>query len=289
MQRRWSPDATIVTRRRDRFRGASVRTVNGEESSVPVQAHAEEFRSPGTGENAAVGVLLSHGFTGSPKSMRPFGEHLAAEGYGVAVPRLPGHGTSWQEMNKTGWPDWYAVLDNELERLRKEHDHVFLVGLSMGGCLVLRLAEQHGTDVSGLVLINPSVRTDDKRLALLPVLAKLVPSFPGISNDIKKPDVDEGAYDRMPLRALRSLSQLWKLTRDDLAEVTQPVLLFRSTVDHVVEPSSGRTVLSSISSRDVTETLLEDSYHVATLDNDAPRIFADSAAFISRLSGRDDA
>ncbi|TDW75753.1 alpha/beta hydrolase [Kribbella pratensis] len=256
---------------------------------MPVQAHAEEFRRPGSGANAAVGVLLSHGFTGSPKSMLPFAEHLATEGYGVAVPRLPGHGTSWQEMNKTGWPDWYAVLDNELERLRKEHDHVFLVGLSMGGCLVLRLAEQHGTDVSGLILINPSVRTDDKRLALLPVLSRLVPAFPGISNDIKKPDVDEGAYDRMPLRALRSLSQLWKLTRNDLAEVTQPVLLFRSTVDHVVEPSSGRTVLSSISSRDVTETLLENSYHVATLDNDAPRIFADSSAFIKRLSGNSDA
>ena len=113
---------------------------------MPVQAHAEEFRSPGTGENAAVGVLLSHGFTGSPWSMKPFAEHLAAEGYGVAVPRLPGHGTSWQEMNKTSWPDWYAVLDNEFERLRKEHDQVFLVGLSMGGCLVLRLAEQHGAD-----------------------------------------------------------------------------------------------------------------------------------------------
>jgi carboxylesterase len=285
MQTDWCPDATIVTR----TCGASVRTVSGEESSVPVQAHAEEFRSPGTGQNAAVGVLLSHGFTGSPASMRPFAEHLAAQGYGVAVPRLPGHGTSWQEMNRTGWPEWYAVLGNELERLRKEHDKVFLVGLSMGGCLVLRLAEEHGADISGLVLINPSVQTDDKRLALLPVLARVVPSFPGISNDIKKPGTVEYAYDRMPLRALLSLSRLWKLTRADLAKVTQPVLLFRSTVDHVVEPSSGRAVLSRISSRDVTETLLEDSYHVATLDNDAPRIFADSAAFISRLSGRDDA
>lgn len=250
---------------------------------MPVQGHAEEYRSPGNGENAAIGVLLSHGFTGSPKALRPFGEHLAAEGYGVALPRLPGHGTSWQEMNKTGWPDWYAVLDNELERLRKDHDQVFLIGLSMGGCLVLRLAEAHGVDVSGLVLINPSVRTDDKRFVLLPVLAKLVPSFPGISNDIKKPGADEGAYDRVPLRALRSLCELWQLTRDDLAKVTQPVLLFRSTVDHVVEPSSGRTVLASISSRDVTETLLEDSYHVATLDNDAPRIYADSTAFIRRV------
>jgi len=251
---------------------------------VPVQDHAEEFRGPGSGENAAVGVLLSHGFTGSPKSMRPFAEHLAAEGFGVAVPRLPGHGTTWRELNTTGWQDWYAVLDNELQRLRKEHDKVFVVGLSMGGCLVLRLAEQHGADISGVITINPSVQTDDKRAVLLPVLQRLVPAFPGISNDIKKPGVDEGAYDRMPLRALYSLSQLWKLTREDLPKVTQPLLLFRSTVDHVVEPSSGRTVLARISSRDVTETLLEDSYHVATLDNDAPRIFADSTAFIQRIS-----
>ncbi|GAA0938478.1 alpha/beta fold hydrolase [Kribbella koreensis] len=251
---------------------------------MAVQAHAEEFRSPGSGANAATGVLLSHGFTGSPRSMRPFAEHLAAEGFGVAVPRLPGHGTTWQEMNNTRWQDWYAVLDNELERLRKEHDRVFVAGLSMGGCLVLRLAEQHGEDISGVILVNPSVQTDDKRLVLLPVLQRLVPSFPGISNDIKKPGVDEGAYSRMPLRALHSLSQLWTITRADLAKVTQPVLLFRSTVDHVVEPSSGRSILASISSRDVTETLLEDSYHVATLDNDAPRIFADSTSFIHRVT-----
>jgi len=254
-----------------------------------VQVHAEEFRSSGTGENAAVGVLLSHGFTGSPRSMRPFGEHLAELGYGVAVPRLPGHGTTWQEMNTTGWPDWYAVLDNELARLRKEHDQVVVVGLSMGGALVLRLAEEHGADISGVVLINPSVSTEDKRLGLLPVLSKVIPSFPGISNDIKKPGVDEGAYTRMPLKATLSLSKLWKVVQADLPKVTQPVLLFRSTVDHVVEASSARRVLTSISSRDVTETLLEDSYHVATLDNDAPRIFADTAAFIARVTGPADA
>ena len=256
---------------------------------MPVQVHAEEFRSSGTGENAAVGVLLSHGFTGSPRSMRPFGEHLAELGYGVAVPRLPGHGTTWQEMNTTGWPDWYAVLDNELARLKKEHDQVVVVGLSMGGALVLRLAEEHGADISGVVLINPSVSTEDKRLGLLPVLSKVIPSFPGISNDIKKPGVDEGAYTRMPLKATLSLSKLWKVVQADLPKVTQPVLLFRSTVDHVVEASSARKVLTSISSRDVTETLLEDSYHVATLDNDAPRIFADTAAFIARVTGPADA
>jgi carboxylesterase len=112
----------------------------------------------------------------------------------------------------------------------------------------------------------------------------VVPSVSAIADDIKKPDTTEHAYDRTPLKALYSLSQLWTVTRDDLAKVTQPLLLFRSVTDHVVEPSSSRRVLQGISSRDVTETLLENSYHVATLDNDAPRIFADTAAFVTRVS-----
>ena len=250
---------------------------------MPVQAHAEEFRHPGVGDNAATGVLLSHGYTGSPYSMRPWGEYLAAQGFGVAVPRLPGHGTSWRELNDVRWQDWYAVLDNELERLRKEHRHVVVAGLSMGGCLVLRLAEEHGADVDGVILVNPSVSTEDKRLVALPLLKRLLPSIPGIADDIKKPGVTENAYDRTPLKGLAQLGELWKLTRADLPRITQPVLLFRSVTDHVVEASSSRRVLEAISSRDVTETLLEDSYHVAVLDNDAPRIFADSAAFITRV------
>lgn len=250
---------------------------------MPVQAHAEDFRHPGMGDNAETGVLLSHGFTGSPYSMRPWAEYLAEQGFGVAVPRLPGHGTAWQELNGTRWQDWYAVLDNELERLRKEHRHVFVAGLSMGGCLALRLAEQHGADLDGVIVVNPSVSSDDKRLVALPLLKRLVASIPGIADDIKVPGVTENAYDRTPLKALAELGLLWRLTRADLAKITQPVLLFRSVTDHVVEPSSARRVLEAISSRDVTETLLEDSYHVAILDNDAPRIFADSAAFITRI------
>ena len=101
------------------------------------------------------------------------------------------------------------------------------------------------------------------RLRVLPVLQRLVPSLAGIADDIKKPGVSEFAYDRMPLKALYSLTRLWRVTTDDLAKVTQPVLLFRSSVDHVVEAGSSRRVLAAISSRDVTETLLDDSYHVA--------------------------
>jgi carboxylesterase len=244
---------------------------------------------PADDDGRRVGVLLIHGFTGSPASMTPWGRHLADQGFGVAVPRLPGHGTTWQELNGTGWADWYGEAERAFEKLRADSDEVVVGGLSMGGGLALRLAAERGREVAGVMVVNAAVNRDRKDVLLLPVLKGLVPSLPGIINDIKKPGVDEHGYPRMPLRAMLSLSQLWKVTRADLAKVTQPLLLFRSTVDHVVEASSARNVLAAVSSRDVTETLLENSYHVATLDNDAPRIFEDSAAFIARVTGPADA
>ncbi len=229
------------------------------------------------------GVLLIHGFTGSPASMTPWGRELAAQGWTVRVPRLPGHGTRWQDMNLTTWRDWYGEVDDVFADLRSRCARVFVMGLSMGGTLTLRLAEQHGADVAGIVLVNAAVHTERIDRFALPIVQHLVGSFPGVSNDIAKPDQDEVAYDRLPLKAAHSLSQLWSITRADIAKVTQPVLLFRSATDHVVEPSNAAFILANVSSTDVTEVVLPDSYHVATLDYDAPVIVRDSIAFVERL------
>src|SRR3712207_6381224 len=104
---------------------------------MPLFPGAEPFAA----EGGSVGVLLCHGFTGSPRSMRPWGEYLGAAGLTVALPRLPGHGTTWQELGRTRWEDWYAEVDRELADLRRRCASVFVMGLSMGGTLALRLAE----------------------------------------------------------------------------------------------------------------------------------------------------
>ena len=111
-----------------------------------------------------------------------------------------------------------------------------------------------------------------------------MPTWPGIASDIKKPGVVELAYDKMPVKAAYQLSRLWVTTRADLGKVTQPLLVLRSTEDHVVEPDSARMLLEKVASSDVREVLLEDSYHVATLDNDAPIIFERSLEFVRRLA-----
>ena len=253
---------------------------------MTVHPLAEPFLSEGDAATAQgrVGVLLSHGFTGSPASMRAWGEYLAGQGYAVSVPRLPGHGTTWQEMNTTTWADWSAELARAFEELSAKVDRVFVCGLSMGGGLALRLTADHPDRVAGLVLVNPAVATDRKDVKLLPVLKHLVGGFPGIANDIKKPGVEEHGYTRTPLKAADSMFKGYKVLRGDLGAITCPVLIFRSAVDHVVDPSSARIILAGVSSSDAREEILENSYHVATMDNDAQQIFEGSAAFIERVS-----
>ncbi|MDP2775811.1 MAG: alpha/beta fold hydrolase [Nocardioides sp.] len=231
-----------------------------------------------------VGVLLSHGFTGQPASIKPWGEHLAGLGYAVSVPRLPGHGTTWQECNTTTWTDWYGELTRAFDALCLENDAVVVGGLSMGGALALRLAADHPERVSGVVLVNPAVATKRLDVKLLPVLKHLVKSFPGIANDIKLPGGDEHGYTRTPLKAIHTLMQAWPPLVADLPKVTAPILYFRSVEDHVVDDASQPLITGRVSSRDVTVVPLAESYHVATLDNDAPRIFDESAAFVARTT-----
>ncbi|WP_447646653.1 alpha/beta hydrolase [Nocardioides zeae] len=227
-------------------------------------------------------MLLSHGFTGSPASMRPWGEALAEAGYAVEVPRLPGHGTSWQEMNTTTWADWSGHLDRVLADLAARCDAVVVGGLSMGGGLVLSLAARHPGLVRGVLLVNPAVTSTNRQLLAAPLLQRVMGSVPAIGNDIKKPGVDEHAYPRTPLRALVSMTRGWAQVREQLAGVRAPVLLFRSAEDHVVDPSSAALIRSRVP--DVMERILTDSYHVATLDNDADRIVEESLDFIARVT-----
>ena len=232
-------------------------------------------------QGGTTGVLLCHGFTGSPQSLRSWAAFLADAGLTVSVPLLPGHGTSWQEMNRTSSDDWYGAAEEALHALRAQCDEVFVMGLSMGGCLALRLAETHGSDVRGLVLVNPSLAPDTKLFLVAPVLKHLVRSMPAIGSDIKKPGPVELSYDRVPARAAATLPRLWRQTARDLPRITAPVLVYRSSVDHVVGPPSMRVLEAGLPSGLLTVRACPDSYHVATMDNDAQAIFTGSLRFIT--------
>ena len=231
-----------------------------------------------------VGVLLIHGITGNPTSMTPWGRYLAERGYAVEVPLLPGHGTTWEAANTTTFTDWYAAVNDVFDDLRARCDGVVVGGLSMGGSLAMRLAIDRDDQVDGVVVVNPALATRRLDAKALPVLKYLVPGWPAIGNDIKKPGGDEHPYPKTPLKALHTFVRQWKPLIEDLPRLRQPLLMFRSVEDHLVDSSSAPIITSRVSSRDVTERLLEDSYHVATLDNDAETIFEESAAFIARVT-----
>ena len=130
------------------------------------------------------------------------------------------------------------------------------------------------------MLVNPSLTADNDLARLAPVFGRVVPSVKGIGSDIKKDGARELAYDRIPGRAAASLAALWKLTRQRLGDVSQPVLVYRSTADHVVGPASVRILREALPAGQLTVRELGNSYHVATLDNDADEIFAGSLEFV---------
>lgn len=236
-------------------------------------------------DGSDVGVLVCHGFTGSPQGVRPLARAFADAGFTVLAPLLPGHATTWQDCNTTTWRHWYGALEESFVDLHHRSRVVVAAGLSMGGTLVTRLAQLHPESVHGLVLINPAFRIDDPRMVALPVLSKVVGSLPGIGNDVHRTDGEpEWSYDRIPLRALLSQTDLWRRTVADLPEVKVPVLLAHSTTDHVVPASSWRLFVDKVGSPDVTQVELADSYHVATLDNDAELLFGHAVDFVRRVA-----
>ena len=228
--------------------------------------------------NGSIGVVVCHGFTGTVMSVAPWARAIA-EGCDTRViaPRLTGHGTSWADLAESRWTDWYADVEGAWVELAEHCDQVFVAGLSMGGALALRLAGKH--PVGGVLLVNPGIASRNPLLPLSGVLHHFIESQPGVVSDIKKPAVQEVGYDRVSVKAAWSMTQLWKQVRKDLSRVTAPVIVFRSDVDHVVDDSSHRTLLDALPSAELVR--LPDSYHVATLDNDAPLIFERSIQFLN--------
>ncbi len=231
----------------------------------------------------SIGVLLCHGFTGSVASVAPWAHAIAQRcDARVVAPRLSGHGTSWQDLATTGWTDWYADVETARRELAATCDTIFVGGLSMGGALALKVAEDH--EVAGVLLVNPAVASKNRLLPLTGMLRHVIKSQPGIASDIRKEGVEELGYDRISVAAAWSMTKLWSEVRSNLSRVSAPIITFRSDVDHVVDDSSHEALVRAIPTTQVVP--LHDSYHVATLDNDAELIFERSAQFIRERGQR---
>lgn len=244
----------------------------------------QDWSALGSGKNAHIGVLLVHGFTGSPPSMRPWAEFLLSKGYTVRVPLLPGHGTKVEDLNKIKWDEWPAKITFELSELKKSCDTIFLVGLSMGGGTVLNVAESNNESITGLILVNPMIYVKGIPVELAFFLSRFQKLRTSVGDDIKRPGITEWGYDALPTRGIYQLLKMLRVTRGNLGKVTVPVQLFHSVEDHTLPVANTEIILAEIGSTIKTRIELVNSYHVATLDYDQELIFQNSLTFIESLS-----
>jgi carboxylesterase len=241
-----------------------------------VMAGAEPFRFEGNG----TGILVSHGFTGTTQSVRPLSEALAEEGFTVAMPRLKGHGTSMEDHAKSTASGWISSIEEDLTWLGMRTHSIFFAGLSMGGMFSLYFAAIRPDAIRGVIPINACVFLNDPDLARVVFDPGAPPTVPGVGSDIKAEGVEELVYPEVPVPPLKEFMAIMRVTDDLLPAVTAPALILQSTEDHVVPPENGPHILERLGSADKELVWLENSYHVATLDNDADLIAERTIRFI---------
>lgn len=242
---------------------------------------AEAWSAPG----GPVGVLVLHGFTGTPATVRPVAEALAAAGHAVAVPRLPGHGTRIEDMIATRYAHWSAAAETAFLGLATENTSVAVVGLSMGGTLACALAARH-PEVAGVACINPLVRpVEPELLELIDLMLDAGETVgEGVRPDLADPAAEEIAYSGSPLAAARSLYEALEHLQEHLQRISCPMLILTSAQDHVVDPLDSDHLAAQVSGP-VRRIVLEHSYHVATLDHDREQVAEATVDFVGRVTG----
>lgn len=245
----------------------------------PVLPGAEPFRFGGE----PTGVLMIHGFSGSPTSTRPLGRWLADQGLSVVGVRLPGHGTSEADLRARRWSEWVETVDGGLTDLRARCDTVVVFGQSFGASLALHVATTRPHEVDGLVLASPYVF--DARHAMIPIGRLFLRSVKGFGRgDIHKPGQDEQAYARLPVPAVATMAELMRVVRSELPRIRTPALVFRPGEDHTIPRSNPDRVFAALGSDRKELIDCPSSYHVISLDHDAPMLGERTLAFARELA-----
>ncbi|MFW6136074.1 MAG: alpha/beta hydrolase [Chloroflexota bacterium] len=227
--------------------------------------------SPFLLEGGSTGVLLIHGFTGSPPEMRLLGDYLHEQGFTVLAPLLPGHGTSVDDMNECEWTDWTGAAEEAFQDLRSRCETVFVGGLSMGSLLTIYLAALH--HLPGAMLYSPAVKAANPLLPLAPVLKRVIRQKAKSSEtDYTDPEAEQRtwSYDAFPSFAAHELLKLMRNARELLPQVTCPLLVIHSTGDMMITPDSAELAYERAGSPEREKELvtLHNSGHVITVDTE---------------------
>lgn len=232
--------------------------------------------------NCEVGVLVIHGITSTTSSMKYLAKKFVEAGLHVELPSLPGHGTTWQELNKVTYQDWIKTLNESLKKLQERAKCIFVCGLSLGGALALRMTQLH-PEITGLILINHACKFTHPKFWFVPFIRHFIPSTPAVASDVKDPNETEIAYKRTPTNAVYQMLLMLKEVRRDLPITKQPVIIFKSKEDHVVPTISATYTMEKIGSKQKELIWLKNSYHVATIDFEKDLLAKKSIGFIKKI------
>lgn len=223
----------------------------------------------------STGILICHGFNGTPQSVKYLAESFAKFGYSVYAPRLKGHGTSIYEMEKTNYQDWISDLHEAYLLLKQTCRHIFVIGQSMGGALALDLATKE--TLTGVLTINAALSVPEYEV----LAGKSEPKFIAEGKpDIKDSDATEITYDQVPLSAVFGLIDIMKVAKQGLSNITCPIKIFVSPEDHVVPANCSYNIFDKVHSTEKELVSLDNSYHVASLDYDKDKIIQHTIDFI---------
>lgn len=229
------------------------------------------------------GVAMCHGFSGTRSSVAPWAEGLAAHGFDVELPLLPGHGTDWRDLERRRWREWTEAFEDAYARVAARNDVVFVAGLSMGGAIALLTASR--LPVAGIAVVNPGLDFYDWRVRYISAVRLVMrTALPIDEPSAPDPVGDEGDYSITPLAAVHELKRLFRAADRALPRVAAPLLVFKSDVDPVVPPSSAQRILRRVGSSDLDFVPLHSSSHVATRDAEAPLIVRRTAEFFARCA-----
>jgi carboxylesterase len=258
-------------------------------------------------------VFLVHGITGTPTELRFFANELNNAGYTVLCNMLPGHGSTMKELKRVRWQEIYSACERDFLRLQKRHKQSFVGGLSIGALVAMHLACLHPDKTSGIVGLGPTLFYDGwaqykGRFLLdfvwhIPILRQSIvvrESWPyGLKDEALRDKVDR-YYKRIatrkisnnaatfgtpyfPIACLYQGYLLSKLVKKELPLIKCPLILFHSSNDDMASAKNSQYIYDRIGSADKSLILLENSYHMITIDQDRERVARETVNFLDQI------
>jgi carboxylesterase len=239
----------------------------------------------------ATGILLVHGFTGSPPEMRLVGDYLNTAGLTVSAPLLPGHGTRVEDMYAVRWTGWAACVETAYRELaarcQEAGGQAFIAGLSLGSLLSMNFAAAH-PELPGAILYSPATWIQNPLLPVTPLARYFIKTQPvSGDSDLVDPEADARlwCYDSYPVAGAAELYSLQRRVRRLLPMLEPPLLIVYSTGDRAIHPTSARRTFDLAGSQDKQIIELDQSGHAITVDSQWRYVAEQTLAWVKRHGG----